>query len=103
MFASLTTHRHLLATMVRREVGARFAGSSLGGLWSLIQPAIMLGLYTMVFSVIYRIRDIEGGHGFPEFVFCGLWPWMAFQEACIGSVTAITSNANLVKKTPIPV
>ena len=49
MFTTLTTHRYLLATMVRREIGARFAGTSLGGLWSLIQPAILLGLYTMVF------------------------------------------------------
>ena len=102
MFASVTTHRHLLMTMVRREIGARFAGSSLGGLWSLIQPAIMLGLYTMVFSLIYRVREVEGGHGFPEFVFCGLWPWLAFQEACVRSVSAITSNADLVKKLKFP-
>ena len=102
MFAALTTHRYLLVTMVRREVGARFVGTSLGGLWSLIQPAIMLALYTMVFSVIYRVRDIGDGHGFVEFVFCGLWPWLAFQEACVRSVVAITANANLVKKLQFP-
>ena len=102
MFAVLTTHRYLLVTMVRREIGARFAGTSLGGLWSLIQPAILLGLYTMVFSVIYRVGEVEGGHGFPEFVFCGLWPWLAFQEACLRSVAAITANANLVKKLQFP-
>ena len=88
--------------MVRREIGARFAGTSLGGLWSLIQPAILLGLYTMVFSSIYRVGEIEGGHGFAEFVFCGLWPWLAFQEACLRSVTAITNNANMVKKLQFP-
>ena len=102
MFTTLTTHRYLLVTMVRREIGARFAGTSLGGLWSLIQPAILLGLYTMVFSAIYRVGEIEGGHGFAEFVFCGLWPWLAFQEACLRSVTAITNNANVVKKLQFP-
>ena len=102
MFTTLTTHRYLLTTMVRREIGARFAGTSLGGLWSLIQPAILLGLYSMVFSVIYRVGEIEGGHGFAEFVFCGLWPWLAFQEACLRSVTAITNNANMVKKLQFP-
>ena len=50
MLTTLTTHRYLLVTMVRRETGARFAGTSRGGLWSLIQPAILLGLYTMVFQ-----------------------------------------------------
>ena len=88
--------------MVRRDISARFAGSSLGGLWTLIHPAIMLSLYTMVFAYIYRVPQLEGGHSFTEFVFCGLWPWMAFQEACLRSVTAITDNANLVKKLQFP-
>jgi len=88
--------------MVRRDIGARFAGSSLGGLWTLVHPAIMLSLYTMVFAYIYRVPHLEEGYGFTEFVFCGLWPWMAFQEACLRSVTAITDNANLVKKIQFP-
>ena len=99
---TLVTHRHLLATMVRRDIGARFAGSSLGGLWTLIHPAIMLSLYTLVFSYIYRVPQMEGGYSFTEFAFCGLWPWMAFQEACLRSVTVITDNANLVKKLQFP-
>src|SRR5262245_25592512 len=88
--------------MVRREIGARFAGSSLGGLWSLIHPAIMLSLYTLVFTYIYRVPKIDGEYSFTEFVFCGLWPWMAFQEACLRSVTVIVDNANLVKKLQFP-
>jgi homopolymeric O-antigen transport system permease protein len=100
--STLATQRHLLATMVRRDIGARFAGSSLGGLWTLIHPAILLSLYTMVFAYIYRVPQMEGGYGFTEFVFCGMWPWLAFQEACLRSVTAITDNANLVKKLQFP-
>jgi ABC-type polysaccharide/polyol phosphate export permease len=88
--------------MVRRDIGARFAGSSLGGLWTLIHPAILLSLYTLVFTYIYRVQTIEGEYGFTEFVFCGLWPWMAFQDACLRSVTAIVDNANLVKKLQFP-
>ncbi len=102
ILSTLATHRHLLVTMVKRDISARFAGSSLGGVWTLIHPAIMLSLYTMVFAYIYRVPKMEGGYGFTEFVFCGLWPWMAFQEACLRSVTAITDNANLVKKIQFP-
>ena len=102
ILSTLVTHRHLLTTMVRRDIGARFAGSSLGGLWTLIHPAILLSLYTLVFTYIYRVPTLEGGHSFTEFAFCGLWPWLAFQEACLRSVTAITDNANLVKKLRFP-
>src|SRR4051794_29039716 len=66
ILSTLATQRHLLATMVRRDIGARFAGSSLGGLWTLIHPAIMLSLYTLVFSYIYRVPPLEGGHSFTE-------------------------------------
>lgn len=52
----------------------------------------------MVFVYIYRVPQMEEGYGFTEFVFCAMWPWMAFQEACLRSVTVITDNANLVKK-----
>jgi ABC-type polysaccharide/polyol phosphate export permease len=100
--ATLLAHRHLLSTMVRRDIGARFAGSSLGVLWALLNPAIMLGLYTLVFTYIYRVQKIEGEFGFTEFVFCGLWPWMAFQDACQRSVGAIVENSNLVKKLQFP-
>lgn len=100
--ALLLSQRHLLATMVRREIGARFAGSSLGGLWTLINPAITLSLYTLVFTYIYRVQQLESGFGFTEFVFCGLWPWMAFQEACQRAVGAIVENANMVKKLQFP-
>ena len=99
----LTVHRHLLRQMVVRDLTARFAGTSLGALWSLVHPLILLALYTMVFSYIYRVHLPEtAGVGFVPFVFCGLWPWLAFQEACLRSVAVIVDNAHLVKRVQFP-
>ena len=96
-------HRHLLKQMVKRDLTARFAGTSVGALWSLIHPLILLGLYTFVFSYVYRVRlATADGVGFIPFVFCGLWPWMAFQEACLRSVTVIVDNGHLVKRVRFP-
>ena len=99
---TVARHRVLLRQMIIRDVTARFVGTSLGAMWSLIQPFIMLGLYTFVFGVIYRVRFQVEGVGFVPFVFCGLWPWMAFQEACLRSVTAIVENAQLMKRVQFP-
>lgn len=102
-FHSMFTHRHLLRQMVLRDLTARFAGTSLGALWNLLHPLILLGLYTFVFSSIYRVRLQETeGVGFIPFVFCGLWPWMAFQEACLRSLTVIVENAHLMKRVRFP-
>ena len=104
-FAVLRTvvrNRALLRQMVVRDVTARFVGTSLGAVWNLIQPFILLCLYTFVFGVIYRVRFQVEGVGFVPFLFCGLWPWLAFQDACLRSVTVIVENAQLMKRVQFP-
>ena len=102
LLSTLVEHRALLRQMVFRDVTARFVGTSLGGVWNLIQPFILLCLYTFVFGVIYRVRFEVEGVGFVPFVFCGLWPWLAFQDACLRSVTVIVENAQLMKRVQFP-
>lgn len=102
LLSTVVEHRVLLRQMVFRDVTARFVGTSLGGVWNLIQPFILLCLYTFVFGVIYRVRFEVEGVGFVPFVFCGLWPWLAFQDACLRSVTVIVENAQLMKRVQFP-
>ena len=102
LLSTVVEHRALLRQMVFRDVTARFVGTSLGGVWNLIQPFILLCLYTFVFGVIYRVRFEVEGVGFVPFVFCGLWPWLAFQDACLRSVTVIVENAQLMKRVQFP-
>ena len=102
LLSTVVEHRVLLRQMVVRDVTARFVGTSLGGVWNLIQPFILLCLYTFVFGVIYRVRFEVEGVGFVPFVFCGLWPWLAFQDACLRSVTVIVENAQLMKRVQFP-
>ena len=99
IFGTIVHHRGLLRQMVIRDLSARFIGTSLGAAWSLLQPLILLGLYTFVFGVIYQVRfQVAEGVGFVPFLFCGMWPWMAFQDACQRSVTVIVDNAQLMKR-----
>ena len=102
LLRTVVQHRALLRQMVIRDVTARFVGTSLGAVWSLIQPFILLCLYTFVFGVIYRVRFQVEGVGFVPFLFCGLWPWLAFQDACLRSVTVIVENAQLMRRVQFP-
>ena len=102
LVGTIVRHRALLRQMVVRDVTARFVGTSLGAVWSLIQPFILLGLYTFVFGVIYQVRFQVDGVGFVPFLLCGLWPWLAFQDACLRSVTVIVDNAQLMKRVQFP-
>lgn len=94
----------LLREMVRRDLQGRYAGSTLGLFWSFVQPLVQVLLFTFVFSMVIRIpADARWPHvGFAAWLFAALLPWMAVQEGVLRSVTAITDNANLVKKQPFP-
>ena len=56
ILASFWRNRSLIATLVVREVLGRYKGSMLGVLWSFFNPVFMLGVYTFVFSVVFKSR-----------------------------------------------
>lgn len=94
----------LLGEFTRRDFKGRYAGSTMGFLWSFVQPLWMLALFTFLFSTVMKISPGIGERtdSFAIFLFCGLLPWMAVQEGIIRATTAITENASLVKKMSFP-
>lgn len=101
MVTFLHTHRHFIASQVRRELTGRFAGTSLGVLWTVLLPLMQAVLYTLVFSVIMRARP--GGEyqkiPFAVWLLAGLMPWSLFAESLSTAARSITGNAYMVKKT----
>lgn len=94
----------LLSELVRRDLAVRYAGSFGGAAWALLNPLLLCGLYSVVFSLIVRIpppADFRGTYA--EFLLAGLLPWLGFQDALVRSGSAITDQAHLVKKMSFPV
>src|SRR5512147_76594 len=82
--AHLWQYRDLIRQLTWREVVGRYRGSFIGLGWSFIQPVIMLGVYTFVFSVIFKARwGFEAGGDKAEFalpLFMGLITFGVFSE-----------------------
>ena len=104
IFKAIIQHRHLLVNIVKRDIKTRYTGSALGIFWSIINPIIMLLVFTFVFSVIFKIKIMQYGQeqGFLEYFLCGFLPWLAFQEGVVKSTTVIVENSNLVKRVKFP-
>jgi lipopolysaccharide transport system permease protein len=94
----------MIAGLVRRDLRARYAGSLLGVLWTLLHPLLLLLVYVFVFSTILQVRFApEGGTlSFALYLLAGLLPWLAFQEGVTRAATAIVDNAGLVKAMHFP-
>ena len=93
----------LLRELVVRNLRARYAGSLLGLAWSLLNPLWQLMLFTFVFDVLLEFSLVgERTESFPIYLFCGLLPWIAIHEGLSRSASAITDNADLVKKMRLP-
>jgi ABC-type polysaccharide/polyol phosphate export permease len=97
----LREHRRLLFELVRRDVRARFAGARFGLLWSLINPAVQLAAYSLIFGYVYNNGSRARG-AMTSSLFCGLWPWWAFQEGLMRGTGALVEQASLLRRIPMP-
>jgi ABC-2 type transport system permease protein len=91
-------YKELIKNLVVRDLKVRYKKSILGIFWALLEPLILMGLFTVVFSILLRIR-IEK---YPAFVLCGILPWILFSTSLSCSADAIVENASLVKKIYFP-
>jgi lipopolysaccharide transport system permease protein len=94
----------LIASLTRREIAARYKGSVLGIIWAVVTPVVTIAIFTLIFAGIFGARFGASGSGweFALYLFCGVLPWTAFQEAVQLSSQKIVSQANLVKRVVFP-
>lgn len=94
--------RRVVLELVRRDLRARYAGSRFGLAWSLLNPVVQLVSYGAIFSFIYRATEETPRGVFLATLFCGLFPWWAFQEGTLRGLSALVDHAALLKKAPLP-
>jgi ABC-type polysaccharide/polyol phosphate export permease len=97
-FRELFLYRVLIQTLVMRDLKARYRGSTLGLLWTLLNPLLHMAIYALVFSVYIR-NEMER---YPAFLLCGILPWMWFSSALFMGTTAILESGSLLKKVLFP-
>lgn len=95
---------NLIASFTWRELMARYRGSLLGMAWAMLTPIVMIAIYTVIFAEMFGARFGANGTSleYALYLFCGLLPWTAFQEAVQSSSGTIVAHANLVKRVRFP-
>jgi homopolymeric O-antigen transport system permease protein len=100
-YADVLRYRELLGNLFRRDLQAKYRGSALGVLWTVANPIMLMGVYLLVFGVIWKSPFSQGGH-YPLFLLSGLLLWTFFAAAVQSSTRSMLDNANLIRKTRFP-
>lgn len=99
VYVDLIRYRELFAGLFRRDLQARYRGSVLGVLWTLVNPLVLLGIYLLVFSLLSGFIAVDHP---ALFLLSGLTIWVFFSAALHTASRSMLDSANLIRKTRFP-
>ena len=96
----------LLWNLALRELRSKYKRSLLGWGWSLLNPLAQLGIYSVVFGLLFHtvppVGDPSGIHFYGFYLVAGLLPWAFFTNNIMGAIQSLTANGNLIRKVYFP-
>jgi lipopolysaccharide transport system permease protein len=99
VYADLYRYRELFGNLFRRDFHTRYKSSVLGVGWSLLNPLILMGIYVLVFSLLWKAADIPH---YALYLLVGLAMWLFFSSSLTSGARSMVDSAALVKKVRFP-
>ncbi len=94
----LWRYKHLVRTLVERDLRVRYKNSVLGVAWTMVNPLVQVFVLTVAISFILG----AGPHNLSAYIFCATIPWTFFQTAILDSSTSVLAKLGLLKKVYFP-
>jgi len=94
----LWAYRHLVRTLVERDLRVRYKNSVVGIAWTMVNPLIQVFVLTIVFGYILG----SGPKNISAYLFCATLPWTFFQTSVLDSSTSVLVKLPLLKKVYFP-
>src|SRR5579884_884440 len=100
VYTDIVRYRELFANLFRRDFQAKYRGSALGILWSLVNPLALMAVYLVVFGILFNQRSTIPHY--PLYLLAGLACWIFFSLSLQTAARSLVDNADLVKKVRFP-
>ncbi len=96
----LWQYRELFYFFTWRDVKVKYKQAALGILWAVLQPLVMMVMFTLIFSRALKVSS--DGIPYPVFALSGLLIWNIFSNGLLNSANSMVTNANIIKKIYFP-
>ena len=96
--AQVFSYSDLVINLVSRDFKTRYKRSYLGILWSLLNPLLLIVVYTLAFDYIMKIRV----KNFPMFFMCGYLPWSYFSSGLMIALSSLSDSGYLIRAVYFP-
>ena|ERR1700674_1529700 len=96
----LVNYRELVVNLTVRDIRLKYKGSVLGVAWSLLNPLLMMTIYTAVFSVFLRAVTVPH---YWALVLGGLLPWVFLSNSLNAATISFIRSPNLITKIYFPI
>src|SRR5436305_14414173 len=95
-------YRDLVRALVSRDLKVRYRRSTLGFVWTMLQPLLMMLVLRMVFSKLFQSGSAEVTRSYPVYALAGILFWNFFSQSIVSSMNSLRGNAQLLQKLPVP-
>jgi len=96
----LSDYRDLFLFLVWRNIRTRYAQSTLGVGWAVLQPLFSMLVFTIIFGRLAKVDS--NGLPYAIFSYTALVPWTFFANSLTEGTASLVSNANMLSKVYFP-
>ena len=98
--AELWQYRELIYLLIMRDIKVRYKQTVLGASWAILQPALLMVAFTLVFSELIGVSG--DGSPYPVFAYVALVPWTYFSSALGQGSSSVVANTSVITKVYFP-
>jgi len=98
--ARLREYSDLLYTLSVHRISVRYKQTSLGLVWAVLQPLLMMVIFTAVFSVLAKMPS--DGMPYALFAYTALLPWTFFSSSVTNGTNSLVTHTQLITKVYFP-
>jgi lipopolysaccharide transport system permease protein len=99
---TLWPYRELFWTLAARDLKVRYKQTALGAAWAIIQPVVMMVLFTVIFGRLAGFAKETNGVPYPVFTYVALLPWTYFAGTITNAGNSLVASASLITKVYFP-